>query len=79
MKWTMCFFVRDLATRRIVHHEIEEIDADAMPASDRAKLQGQHTRELMKQYPPSKFEVFLQGFDSLKSLYSSWPELLPPA
>lgn len=75
MKWTMCYFVRDLATRRIVRHEVEEIDTAEMFADDRAKLEGERIRELMKTYRPSEFEVFLQGFDSLSSLYSTWPEL----
>lgn len=75
MKWTTCYFVRDLATRRIVHHEIEEIDTAAVSADDRAKLEGTRIRELMKTYRPSEFEVFLQGFDSTSSLYSAWPEL----
>ena len=79
MKSTMCFFVRDLATRRIVHHEIQEIDSADMPSSVSSKLQGEHIDELMKQYPPSEFDVFLQGFDSLSSLYSAWPELEPRA
>lgn len=78
MKSTMCFFVRDLATRRIVRHEIEEIDSDEMAANERAKIETEHVRELMNRFPPSEFEVFLQGFDSLTSLYSSWPELSPP-
>jgi len=29
----------------------------------------------MNQYPSSAFEVFAQGFDSLATLYSTWPEL----
>lgn len=74
----MCFLVRDRTTRRIVRHDLEEIDSDDMAADERAKLQTEHIRELMKQFPPSEFEVFLQGFDSLTSLYSSWPELSPP-
>lgn len=77
MKWTMCFFVRDLATRRIVHHEIEEIDTADMPATDRSELEGQRIRELMRQFGPDTFEVFLQGFDSLGTLYGAWPELAP--
>ena len=77
MKSTMCFFVRDLTTRRIVHHEIEEIDSRDMPADQRAAHDTQRIRELMKQYPSSGFEVFLQGFDSLPSLLSAWPELAP--
>jgi hypothetical protein len=77
MKWTTCFFVRDLTTRRIVHHEIEEIDMAEMPANERARFQSQRIRELMQRYDPDKFEVFLQGFDSLKSLYSTWPQVAP--
>lgn len=77
MKWTMCFFVRDLATRRIVHHEIEEVDTANMSVSERAKLESQRIRELMQRYDPATFEVFLQGFDSLHTLYSSWPDLAP--
>lgn len=77
MKSTMCYFVRNLDTRRIVHHEIEEDDSDEMPSNERAKLQTERIRGLMRQYPPALFDVFLQGFDSLTSLYSAWPELSP--
>lgn len=77
MKSTNCYFVRALDTRRIVYHEVEEDDSDEMPSNERAKLQTERIRGLMKQYPPALFEVFLQGFDSLTSLYSAWPELSP--
>ena len=70
MRSTKCFFVRDLRTRRVVHHEIEEIDSADISASDRSKTEGQRIRELMSQYPPTEFEVFVQGFDSRDSLYS---------
>ena len=79
MKWTMCFFVREKAKRQIVHHEIEEIDAAAMPASQRADVEEERIEELMRRYPASEFEVFLQGFSSLEALYSAWPELHPDA
>lgn len=75
MKSTKCFFVRNLRTHRVVHHEIEEIDSADVSASERAKIEGQRIRELMSQYPPTEFEVFVQGFDSRNSLYSIWPEL----
>ena len=77
MKSTMCFFVRDLTTRRIVHHEIEEIDSEAMSPDERAKLHMEHIRDLMKRFPSAQFEVFLQGFSSLRALYNAWPELPP--
>lgn len=77
MKTTNCFFVRDLATRRIVHHEIDEIDTEDMPASQRAALDTRRIRALIDQYPSSRYEVFLQSFDSLPSLFDIWPELAP--
>lgn len=77
MKWTICFFVRDLATRRVVHHEIEEVDAADLTASDRVKRDRQRVSELMQQYNPDTHEVFLQGFDCPGALYSAWPELAP--
>ncbi len=79
MRWTLCFFVRDLVTRGIVHHEIEEIDTAGMLATERTKIETQKLDALMNRYPPNKFDVFLQGFDSLKSLYRNWPELSPQA
>jgi hypothetical protein len=79
MKWTMCFFVRDLESRRIVHHEIEAIDTAAMLATERSRIETQRLDELMNRYPSSGFEVFLQGFDSLEALYRTWPELSPQA
>jgi hypothetical protein len=79
MKSTMCFFVRDLATRQIVHHEIKETDTEDLSAVEHARSQSKRISELMSQYPSSEFDVFLQGFDSLSSLYSSWPELDPTA
>ncbi|HEY4177716.1 MAG TPA: hypothetical protein VGM90_12810 [Kofleriaceae bacterium] len=79
MKWTLCFFVRDLESRRIVHHEIEEIDTAAMLATERGRIETQKLDQLMDRYPPNRFDVFLQGFDSLNALYASWPELSPQA
>ncbi len=77
MKTTNCFFVRDLATRRIVHHEIDEIDTADMPSSQRAALDSRRIRALTERYPSSGYEVFLQSFDSLASLLDIWPELAP--
>jgi len=49
MKWTLCFLVRDLATRQIVFHEIQEVEA---PAAERAKMTNQRISELSMKYPP---------------------------
>lgn len=70
MKSTMCFFVRDLLTRRIVHHEIEEVDSRDAPPNEHARLETARIRHLMRQYPVATLDVFLQGFNSLTSLYS---------
>jgi hypothetical protein len=75
MKSTTCVFVRNLTTRRVVHHEIDEIDSDEVSPSEQAKIERRRIQELMTQYPPSEFEVFAQGFDSRNTLYSIWPEL----
>lgn len=75
MRWAICFFVRDRATQRIVHHEIDDIDTDQMLAPERTKIERQRFDNLAKEYPPGDFEVFRQGFDSRESLYSTWPEL----
>jgi hypothetical protein len=76
MKWTKCFLVRELRSRRIVHHEIEEINTTELLAPDRASREEAHIHDLMRHYHPDDFEVFVQGFDSLDSLYSAWPELI---
>jgi hypothetical protein len=68
--------VRDERTRRIAHHEIEEVTAEEMLAPDYAERQVDRVATLMKAYPPPDFDVFLQGFDSAATLYSAWPELL---
>jgi hypothetical protein len=75
MKWTTCIFVRDRSSRRIVHHEIEELDNEQFLAPDSSRKQSQRIATLMAQYPSSGFEVFAQGFDSVATLYSTWPEL----
>ena len=74
MKWTLCFLVRDLATRQIVFHEIQEVEA---PAAERAKMTNQRISELSMKYPLTTHDVSMRGFDSLQALYSTLPELAP--
>jgi hypothetical protein len=71
MKWIVGYFVRELATRRIVHHEIEELDA---PPAERARHEAARVRALMAKYSLG-YDVFDQGFSSLDALYLAWPEL----
>ncbi len=75
MKSIAAFFVRDLATNQIVHHETEEVDDSKRPIAEYSKRQQKHIEQLRRQYPIAKFDVFKQGFDSLESLYSNFPEL----
>ena len=74
MKWTVGYFVREMATRQIVHHEIEELDA---PGAERARHERDRVHALRKQYPPATYDVFDQEFSSLAALYHAWPELAP--
>ena len=74
---SVCFFIRDLATPQIARHEIAEIETGGAGADERAKGLSAHVLELMEQFQPSEYEVFLESFDSKTSLYGAWPELLP--
>jgi len=72
VKWTVGYFVRRVASRRIVHHEIEELDA---PAAQRAQHEKERVRALVQKYPRADYDVIDQEFSSLDALYHAWPEL----
>ena len=77
MRWTMCTFVKDLATRQIVWHRVWDWDSAVTTGEARVAHEEREANELARTWPRERFDLFVQGFDSAESLYGAWPELRP--
>lgn len=76
--WTLGFFVLD-NKNWVIHHEIIIVDGAKVAARERSNMITERLTQLYEKYPLGEYDVFEQTFTSVESLYSSWPELKPPA
>ncbi|MDR7465393.1 MAG: hypothetical protein QN152_00030 [Armatimonadota bacterium] len=71
----VAFIVRDLATGEIVHHEY--LASGEIPPGTLVPSVIRRIAELEGIYPPPRFEVLQETFDSLETLYHFYPRCAP--
>jgi len=75
MKGITALILQGKVDGQIVHHKTFAIDTDKTPPAEIAQTKAALVSQLQTQYPPDRYEILDEGYNSADAFYRDYPEL----